>query len=327
MISLRALLIASLLTGVARSAEQAPLELEAKIPLGDVHGRIDHMTVDSVSGRLFVAELGNNSVGVVDLRERRTLRTIAGLKQPQGLGYAASTGTLYVANGGDGTVRLFQGVDLEPAGRIALDEDADNVRVDDGAHRVIVGYGSGGLAVLGLADRQPIARIPLAAHPESFQLDPAGQRIFVNVPDAHQIAIVDRVANRQTASWPTGTLHANFPLALDPAHDRVIAVFRQPATVAVLDAQNGRLLASVATCGDADDVFLDPRRGRLYVICGEGLIETLAAQGDGYVSVGRIPTAAGARTGLFVPDVDRLLLAVRSTAAAPASIWIFRPAP
>ena len=212
-------------------------------------------------------------------------------------------------------------------GQIALGEDADNVRVDEAAHRVYVGYGSGGLAVIDTARVQPIARIALPAHPESFELDPAGQRIFVNVPDAHQLALVDRTSNRQLASWPTGALHANFPLALDPAHGRAITVFRRPATVAVFDLQSGQLLTTVRTCGDSDDVFPDSKRARLYVVCGEGLIETFAAQGEGYVSVGRTPTAAGARTGLLAPDIDRLFLAVPASAATPASIWVFRLGP
>jgi len=321
------LLLALLLTSVARAAGQAPIELEARIPLGDVHGRIDHMAIDPARARLFVAELGNDTVGIIDLRERRVVRTIPGLKEPQGVGYAISTDTIYVANAGDGTVRLFRGADFAPAGQIALGKDADNVRVDETAHRVFVGYGSGGLAEIDTASLQPIARTSLPAHPESFQLDPAGQHVFINVPDAHQIALVDRTSNRQVASWPTGALHANFPLALDPAHDRLIAVFRHPATVGVFDTQSGRLLASVGTCGDSDDAFLDPKRARLYVVCGEGLIETFAAQGVGYVSVGRIPTAPGARTALFAADIDRLILAVRASAAAPASVWVFRPTP
>src|SRR5438132_2246504 len=95
-----------------RAGDQALLVLEQKIPLGKVSGRIDHLAVDLDRQRLFVAELGNNSVGVVDLKERRVIANIAGLKEPQGVGYVPSTDTLYVANAGDGSVRLFQGPDL-----------------------------------------------------------------------------------------------------------------------------------------------------------------------------------------------------------------------
>jgi YVTN family beta-propeller protein len=111
---------------VAQPAEAAPLQLEAKIPLGNVRGRIDHMAVDLKRQRLFVAELGNDTVGVVDLVNRKLLQTIAGLKEPQGVGYEPSTDTLYVANAGDGSVRLFEGNEYKPKGRIELGNDADN---------------------------------------------------------------------------------------------------------------------------------------------------------------------------------------------------------
>jgi hypothetical protein len=222
-------------------------------------------------------------------------------------------------------VRIFQGADLAPEGQIALGEDADNVRVDDAAHRVFVGYGSGALAVIDASNRRKIADIPLKAHPESFQLDPSSLLIFVNVPEARQIAVVDRGANRQIAGWSTGSLKANFPMALDQTHQRVLAIFRHPAKMGVFGAPDGRLLSAVNTCGDSDDVYFDAKRNRVYVSCGEGFLEVFAVQGDTYADLGRIPTAPGARTSLFVPGIDRLLLAVRAVGGGPAAIWVFRP--
>lgn len=309
----------------ACAAGSASLELESRISLGDVRGRIDHLAIDVKRRRLFVAELGNDGVGVVDLESRRTIRTLTHLAQPQGVGYLASTDTLYVANAGDGSVRLFQGAELSPAGRIALGDDADNVRVDDAAHRVFVGYGSGALAVIDAGTRHKIAVIDLRAHPESFQLDPSSGRIFVNVPDAREIAVVDRETNRQTGEWHTDPLRANYPLALEDAHQKVISIFRQPAKLGVFDAQDGRMLTSVDSCRDADDVSFDVKRNRIYVSCGEGVLQTFSVQAERYADMGRVPTAVGARTSLFVPELDRLLLAVRAAADAPAAIWVFRP--
>ena len=301
-----------------------PLEVEAKIPLGDIRGRIDHLAFDPGRQKLYVAELGNDSVGVVDLGSHKTLRTLTGLNEPQGIGYVPSTDTLYVANAGDGSVRLFQGEDLMPAGQISLGNDADNVRVDDAAHRVYVGYGNGALAVIDTQSKRKIADIPLHAHPEGFQLDSSGARIFVNVPNSGEIAVVDRLSDRQIASWPTKDLRANFPLAMDESHLRVITVFRHPAKAAAFRAEDGRLLGAVNTCGDADDVFADPKRNRVYVICGEGFIDVLAAQGEGFVSIGRFSTASGARTGFYIADLDRIVLAVRKSGTIPAAIWVLR---
>jgi DNA-binding beta-propeller fold protein YncE len=118
------------------SAEVPPLQLEAKIPLADVRGRIDHMAVDLARHRLFVAALGNDSLAVVDLNAQRLDRLIGELPEPQGVGYDPATDTLYVANAGDGSVRLFKGSELSPGERIELGSDADNIRVDSKAGRV-----------------------------------------------------------------------------------------------------------------------------------------------------------------------------------------------
>jgi hypothetical protein len=320
-----ALLSALLSIHPARADEPVPLVLEAKISLGEVRGRLDHLAIDATRQRLFVAELGNDSVGVVDLKMRKTIRALTHLAEPQGIGYVPSTDTLYVANARDGSVRLFQGPDLAAMGQIALGEDADNVRVDDVGHRVFVGYGSGALAAIDTSSRRKIADIRLAAHPESFQLELSSSRIFVNVPDTREIAILDRAANQQVATWSTDSLQANFPMALDEPHERVIAIFRHPAKMGVVDARDGRLLTTVDSCGDADDVFFDAKRDRIYLSCGDGFVQTFAVQGKHYADMGRVATAAGARTSLFAPRIDRLLLAVRAAAGSPAAIWVFRP--
>jgi 6-phosphogluconolactonase (cycloisomerase 2 family) len=295
--------------------------------LGQVKGRIDHLAIDAARQLLYVAELGNDSVGIVDLKDSKTVRTITGLREPQGVGYVPSSDTLYVANAGDGSVRLFHGAELTPVGQIVLGEDADNIRVDDAAHRVFVGYGSGSLAVIDTTSQTKIADIKLKAHPESFQLERGGQRIFVNVPDAQQIAIVDRSANRQVAIWSTNGLRANFPLALDESSGHVLVVFRHPAKVGAFSMNDGRLLSALETCGDSDDVFVDSKRRRVYVSCGAGFIDVLEPRAEGYAPVARFPTSPGARTALFVAAIDRFLLAVRATSTEPAAIWVYRPAP
>jgi YVTN family beta-propeller protein len=113
------------------------LQLEAKILLGDIRGRVDHMAVDLKRQRLFVAELGNDSVGVVDLANLRVIRTIVGLNEPQGVGFEPSSDTLFVANARDGSVKLFEGNEYKATGRIELGSDADNVRIDASARRVV----------------------------------------------------------------------------------------------------------------------------------------------------------------------------------------------
>ena len=306
-------------------SQQMGLQLEATVPLGDVRGRIDHMATDPDRHRLFVAELGNDTIGVVDLEQRKTLKVIPGLKEPQGVGYLRSTDTLYVANGGDGSLRLYQGPNYAGNGRIDLGSDADNVRVDQARQQIFVGYGSGALAIIDAVTRSKIVEIPLRAHPEGFQLDTDAGRAYINVPNARIIAVIDVPSRKQIATWSTGGASANFPMALDGQSKRALVMFRNPAKLGVFNMQDGSIAASVEACGDADDLFIDAKRQRVYVSCGVGAVDVLNAQS--YQRIARIPTVAGARTSLFVPELDRFFLAARAAGGNSAAIWIFRPMP
>jgi len=307
------------------SAASDPWVLESKIALGQVSGRIDHMAVDIGRNRLYVAELGHDSIGVIDLKSRKLVRTVGGFRQPQGVAFDESSDTLIVANAGDGSARLLRGEDLAPIATINLGEDADNVRVDRSARQAVVGYGSGALAVIDLSSHRTVAKIPLKGHPEGFQLEASGRRIFVNVPDSREMAVVDRITGKQTGSWSTQDLGANFPLIIDEARQNVLVLFRRPAKLGVFAIRDGARLELLDSCGDADDIFTDARRNRVYVSCGEGFLETFEVRGSGHVSLGGVATSAGARTAQWIPEIDRLALAVRATESEPAAIWIFRP--
>jgi YVTN family beta-propeller protein len=311
-------------TVVAQTAG-APLVLEAKIPLGQVSGRIDHLGIDLKRQRLFVAELGNNSLSVVDLAAGKVLRTVTGLSEPQGVAYVPFADSVFVANAGDGSVHVLRGDDLAPIGRIELGEDADNVRVDTQRNRVLVGYGKGALAVIDPETRAKAADIRLRGHPESFQFDETGTKVFVNVPDARDIEVVD-LATGANRSLPTQSAGSNFPMAIDGEVHRVLVVFRSPPTLLALSSQDGRVAAKIETCGDADDVFVDAKRRRVYVSCGEGVVDVMEQGETGYRHLARVPTVSGARTSLFVPELDRLFVAVRSRSGESAAIWVFRPA-
>jgi DNA-binding beta-propeller fold protein YncE len=322
------LLAASLIWPATTSAQTAspPLILDAKIPLGEVSGRIDHLGIDVKRQRLLIAELGNNSLGVVDLTAGKVLRRIAGLSEPQGVAYFPSSDSIFVANAGDGSVRVLRGEDLAPIGHIELGDDADNVRVDAARKRVLVGYGKGALAAIDPVSLSKTADIHLKAHPEGFQIDETGTQVFVNVPDAHEISVVDLVAG-STLSLPTQGAGSNFPMAIDGDTHRVLVVFRSPPTLMALSSQDGHVVAKSETCGDADDVFVDRKRRRVYVSCGEGVVDVLEPDEAGYRRLARVPTVPGARTSLFVPELDKLFVAVRAGSNEPAAIWVFRPAP
>ncbi len=302
----------------------SPLVLESTIPLDGVVGRIDHLAIDLKRGRLFVAELGNGTVEAIDLASGRSLQRISGLSEPQGLAYLPGADELVVASGGDGAVRFYRGADLAPAGMIKLGDDADNVRVDPASGHVIVGYGSGALAIIDPVGRAVVGTISLPGHPESFRL--AGERAYVNVPDAQRLVVTDLSAQRILATWPM-PYFMNFPMILDPATHRVAVVFRLPARLGMFDAGSGRPTSNVATCGDADDLFFDARRQRFYVTCGAGLVDVFGGPPASERRIARVTTRRGARTSLFVPERDRLYVAARAGWGNGAAILVYRPQP
>jgi hypothetical protein len=169
--------------------------------------------------------------------------------------------------------------------------------------------------------------MPLKAHPEAFQIDPDTSQIFVNVPGARAIAVVDRVSQKQIGEWPLADRGANFPMALDHVRRQVLVIFRAPAALGVFSMTDGKPIAAIETCSDADDLFIDAKRARIYVGCGAGFLDVLDAKEASYRRIARIPTVSGARTSLFVSEMDRLLVAVRASSGEPAAIWIFQPMP
>ena len=302
---------------------QAPLSLVGSIVLPGVEGRIDHLAVDAAAQRLYVAALGNNTVEVLDLKAGRHVKSLSGFREPQGIAVAANTRMVAIANGqGDG-VQFIDAGDYHPTNAIRLGDDADNVRYDPAARQLFVGFGAGSLAAVNPVDGTLRGQARLAGHPESFQLEPSGSRIFVNVPSAGQIAVVDRAAMKVISTWPVRGAKENYPMALDEANHRLFVGCRRPAKVLVYDTTTGKQAASFDIVGDTDDLFYDADRKRLYVSGGEGFIDVFHEEAGRFNRLAHVATAAGARTSLLVADRNRLYLAVPHRAAQKAEIRIY----
>jgi DNA-binding beta-propeller fold protein YncE len=301
--------------------------LEATIPLNDISGRIDHIAVEPRRNRPIVSELGNHTVDVVDLATRTVFRRIHGLQEPQGVAYSEKADMIIVANAGDGSVRFYRGQTLEPVGSLSLGDDADNIRIDPRNGLIVVGYGNGALAIIDPVSQMTVGDIKLSAHPEGLQIAATTGLVFVNVPEAHQIAVADLNTRQLVATWRMQG-RANFPMALDHRGDLLATVFRNPPQIALIDTRTGRTAGSQAACGDADDVFFDERRQRIYISCGSGEVATLVREGTEYRSLTPTKTARGARTALFVAELDRLFVAKPAGfLGGDTALLIYRPLP
>ncbi len=301
------------------------LKLEQTIPLPGVEGRIDHFDLDAVGERLFVCALGNNSVEVLDLRKGQRLHSISGLGAPQGLAYLPAQDRLLVANDKGGQCQVYNAKSRERISTVDLQDDADNVRFDSATGEIFVGFGDGGVAVINAAAATRTRTIKLAAHPEAFQLEKQGRRIFVNVPRAGHIGVIDRDKGEVVATWKPGGASANFPIALDEASHRLFVGCRNPAKLVVLDTESGATVASLDISGDTDEIFYDAKRHRLYAVCGEGYIDVIEQENaDHYKRTAKVRTVPGARTGLFNPDQEALFVGVPHRGDQPAEIRRYR---
>ena len=298
---------------VAAGESNAPLVLGKTISLPNVSGRIDHLAFDPKGQRLFVAAFGNDTVEVVDLKTGKPIQSLSGFKEPQGIAYVPEFDKLFVANGSDGTCRILDGQSFKTIGTVSLGDDADNVRYDAKAKVIYVGYGDGALAGIDARSGTKVFDVKLPAHPESFQLEENGPRIFVNVPGADEIVVVDREKKAVTETWPLKSAKGNFPMFLDETDHRLFVGCRHPAKLLVFDTTTGKEVGSVEIAGDTDDLFFDASRKQIYVSCGAGFIDVIKQDGaDAYTLAAKVPTVSGARTSLFSPETGELYLAVRA---------------
>src|SRR6266446_6574073 len=317
-------------------AQQSPaLSAKSPIPLTKIEGRMDHLGIDVKGQRLFATAFDNHTLEVIDLKTKRQVHTIPDLDEPQGAFYDADANRLFVACGGDGTVKIFDGTTYKLLQTVKLSSDADNVRYDARAKHIVVGYGGekflagkvsrpggdGALAILDLTGKK-VGEIAMDAHPESFQLEKIGTRVFVNVPDKQEVEVADLVKGTVLARWPVSCT-TNFPMALDEAHHRLFVGCRMPARLAVFDTETGKIVASPTIVEHTDDLFFDANKGRIYIL-GEGFIEAWQEKGpDQYERIGRYATPADGRTGLFVPDLGELFEAIPHHGRQGAEILVY----
>lgn len=314
-------------SGICAVAAQSelPLKLKQTIALPGVKGRIDHLTYDAAGERLFVCALGNNTVEVIDLRRGERIHSITGLGLPQGIAYVASLDRLFVADDKGGILKIYDAKSFQQISELNLKDDADNVRYDSATRKVYVGFGSGGIAIVNATEGKQIGSIKLSEHPEAFELEQQGNRIFANVPNARQVAVIDRDKGEVIARWRTDLAFGNFPMALDEPNHRLFVGYRLSPRLVVFDTESGKIVAKTDISGDPDELFFDSERRRVYAICGAGEIDVIEqADPDTYRTSTKISTAEGARTGLFVPERDTLFVAVPHRASQQAEIRCYQ---
>jgi len=301
-----------------------PLALEKSIPLPDVKGGFDLMAVDVPGQRLFLCAEENNTVEVIDLAAGKRLKSLPGFAEPKWAVYLAEQQRLYISQA-SGAVAVLDSRTFAPIKEYQFREKANNLRFDAATGELFVGIGKtfGAIAIVDTAKDATIGEIPLADYPKQFEVE--GGRIFVNVPKANHIAVIDRAKREVVATWPVTQAKENIPMGFDRAQHRLF-IGCAPGKFVVFDSVAGKSVASLDIAADCDGVYYDAKRHRIYVSCGAGSLDVIAQKdADHYALAASVPTVKGAGTSWFSPELDRLYLAVPAHEGQPAELRVYRP--
>jgi WD40 repeat protein len=316
--------------------DKLPLKLIQKIPMPNVKGRLDHFGIDLAGQRLFVAALGDdqNTVEVIDLKSGKSISSIPGQSKPQGLFYSPDFKKLFVANGTDGTCKIFAADTFKLIESLPIGPDADHVGYDPATKYLYVGFGdakSGGLAIIDTRDNKHIGDIKTDARPGGIKIEKKKAQTFVTLTGATHLGVVDLKKREQVASWQTGVA-GNVALALDEGHHRLFDGVREPATLIILDTESGKEISRLEGVAGIDDLWHDSAHSRVYASGGRGFdvgyVYTYQQKdADHYELIAKVPTAPGAGTSFWLPELNRFYVAAPANDKEGATVLVFEPQP
>jgi hypothetical protein len=302
-----------------------PLSLLHTIPLPNVQGGFNHMSVDPGQQRLFAAAPTNGTIEIVDLKTGKALRSLEG-ERPAAVRFAPEFNQLYATRGQ--SVYIYAGKTLEQIANVNLDSSLDELQYVPRAKQLYVGVmatDKTAIAILSIPDGKRLGEIKLPGKPQGFIVEQEGKRIFANVPALKQIAVMDRESRTLLEPWLLPGTQGNYPIDLDEERHRLFVGCRQPARMVVFDTVSGKPVATVDISGDTDDLFYDPARKRVYVSSGDGSIDVIDQRNaDHYQTRRRVPTVAGARTSTLSVALNVFCLGVPRRGSEPAEIRVFQ---
>jgi DNA-binding beta-propeller fold protein YncE len=304
--------------------KQSALTLFSVIKLPNVKGGFDLMAVDTHKRRLFVSAEDNHTVEILDVKNNLPLRSIANMDEPKWIVYRPELKSIFVATGGDGKVTEFDDSSFTKRKVYSFRENCNNLRFDTSANQLIVGVGNsfGALGFIDVKKKKIVKEVPLSDYPKQFDVD--GNLIYVNIPRKNLIDVVDQSKNKIITHWTIDESTNNVPMALDHVHQRLF-VGCTPGKLIIYDTQNGKAVTTVSIDKDADGIYYDAKRSRIYISCGEGYLDVVQQKDeDTYSLLDKVATANGAGTSLFSPALDQLFLAVPQAGNHSAEIRIYK---
>ncbi len=319
-----------LIAFTASAQTKPPLRLVQTIPLPDLkEGDFDHFAVDLSGNRLFLTGEANNAVYVMDLRANKLIHTISDLDEPHSMLFLPASKQLWVITGG--AAKIFDTGTYALTETVKLTDGADSSAYDPAKHLLYVASGGSDaklaysvIEIVNITTRKKIGEIKVdSTNIEAMGIEKNGSKIFANVRDKNSVGVIDREKRTVLSIWPLGDLHGNTPLIFDEANHRVFVAGRKPPTLAVLDSDSGKIIATLPTAEMTDDMAFDPAGKRIYVACNDFAVVYSQKDADHYEELGRAPTGFRAKTALLVPQLKRYYVAAPRHGQDSASVKVY----
>ncbi len=316
------------------AAEPPPLHLVAQIAVPAVSGTWDHIGADGSTGRLFGNAQDIHTLVVVDLNAGRPIRSVTGpFNRNQGFAFLPDAKAIVVSNGRSGLCVVLNSDTLATEKSIGIGLGADLMAYDPGTQRLYVDHGGrdsnrgfGAVAVIDMAKRELVADIATDLRPAAMAIARDGSRLFVCLPGANQIAVLDCRTRQIATRYAIAGTERPVSIAFDEPDHRLFVLTRTPAQLVVLDSETGAPIAAVPGVAEAEDIWFDAQRRRLYATGLEGAVFVYRqADANHYDLIGKIPTRPHAGTSVWIPEMNRLCVGVPQHENEPAEIWVYEP--
>lgn len=304
------------MTSLAQSGP--PLTLAQTVTLPNYSGDFDHFAVDRQRGRILLAAEDHATLEIFDIQTAKHLRTVGGFGAPHSILVRPDAQTIVVTDSGKTMTKILDADSYAPKGSIQLVEGADSAGYDakKNIYYIVTGGKDVDMKTAEIEAVDPDSGKRLGGvkfndnHVEAMALEKNGSRLFVNLTQTNKLAVVDRNTMKEIAEWPVTPCQENAMVALDEPRKRLYVVCRKPGMVVVMNSDNGAVLSTEPAPLRADDVLFDSAANRLYVPGGQGYIGIYdTTDADKLKLVANVPSAPGAKTGILLPDMKKLILA------------------
>lgn len=312
------LVVASLLSG-ARAQTAPSLKLIKTDTLPGYTGDFDHFAVDLQRGRILLSAEDHGTLEMFSLSSGDHLRTIKdGIDTPHSILVRPGVSTIFLTDSGKSMSKILNAGTYVEIKTVPLTIGADSSGYDPASNTlyVVTGGKDVDMTTANLEAVNPDTGKKLGSvtfndnHVEAMAVEKHGDRIFINLAQTNKIAVVDRRTIKILHIWAVPPAQQNAMVAFDEPQHRLYVVCRKPGMVVAMNSDTGAVVSTQPAPLRADDVMYDEAAHLLYVPGGEGYLGIYDTSSPDHLKIiEKVTTAPGAKTGLLLPALHKLVLA------------------